>query len=208
MGFKMYVCKDIRSMTRMCLFRWEKHSRLRQSKRKIIWPVGIDRPVFFRSKCGKKVKSAWMNGGWSSLEFYSFFFLLRLSQNNNNNNEKATSMNGLLIGLIRDVKFQIIVIEIMNANKTVFTSTRVTRRAKFIITRRREMSFCHSPFPIGMNGDGVDRTEMSFHSGEFFFEDHVEKSGFEFTDLCCCLRDLNQAKVDITGSIFLIDVPQ
>ena len=66
----------------------------------------------------------------------------------------------------------------------------------------------HSPFSIGMNGDGVDWAEMAFHSGKFFFEDHVEKSGFEFTDLCRCLRDLDEPKTDVVGSIFIDDVPQ
>lgn len=42
----------------------------------------------------------------------------------------------------------------------------------------------NKPFSIGMDGDGIDWAEMTFHSGEFFFEDQMEKSSFKFACLC------------------------
>ena len=35
-----------------------------------------------------------------------------------------------------------------------------------------------------MNSDRIDRSEVTFHSGDFFFEDKMEEPGFEFA----CLR--------------------
>ena len=59
----------------------------------------------------------------------------------------------------------------------------------------------NEPLAIRVDSDGIDRSEVAFHSGELLFEDQVEEPGFEFTCCRCSLCDLNGERLNVSTAV-------